>query len=232
MEKTLRVTCNTLSVPYGELHGIQGALRTMSKENFSRLRKLIVKDGINFALHVWKQLEQTEDGQKLIRWWIIDGHGRHGVIKYLVEEEGYTCPPLPCVEIEAVSFEDAKRRVLAAASNYNSTTKEGLYEFMSGLGIGIEEMENYNLVDIDLPDFKMEFFDDPAAEADEATEEAPTRVEFDAYKNAAVKQVTLYFAAEDYQKVVSKLDQLMTEYGLEDFSQVVWRLLSEKNSAE
>jgi len=222
--KTIRITCDTkLLIPYGELHGIQGALKVMTKENFAKLRRQILAKGVNFPLHVWLERKKSK-GRRVVKWWIIDGHGRHAVIKFLVEEEGMSCGPLPCVAIQAKSFKEAKEQVLAASSAYHSMVKEGLYEFQSGLGLTIEQMEEFTLPEIDMPEYKMEYFGAPEV-AEEGEKKAVT---FDAYKNATVKQVVLYFAAGEYEKVIKAMDELVDKWSLEDYSQVVWRLLAEK----
>lgn len=227
MAKQIRITCDTkLRIPYNQLHGIQGGLKILTAENFEKLRKQILREGVTFAIHVWKQVSKSK-GKTVVKWWIVDGHGRHIVITTLIEKDGYSCAPLPCVEIEAKSFEDAKRKVLAASSSYHSMTKDGLYEFMSGSGITIEQLEEYTLPEIDFQEFKMEFYDSPEKASEKDGKETVT---FDAYKNAAVKQIVLYFASADYEKVVKRLDQLAAEMKLEDYSQVVWRLLGEKGS--
>src|SRR4051812_37977289 len=107
MEKIIRVSCDTsLRVPYDQLHGIQKNLKEMSVESFEKLRKRILDRGLNFACHVWKELDGTGDKPRL-RYWIIDGHARLNVIKTLIEKDGYSLPDgVPCVEIEAANLKD------------------------------------------------------------------------------------------------------------------------------
>lgn len=204
--------------PLSEFVNIQGALKMMTKENFEKLRGRILSKGIKHPPHVW-----MFDGKPHL----IDGHGRIAVLRHMVEQEGYECPPIPAVEVEATSIEDAREEVLAASSNYNTMTKDGLHEYMELAGMEPSDLDEFALSEIDLPEFKMEFYEDPdnlpPAERDEKQ-----KVEFEAYQNASIKQIVLYFAAEDYQKAVNGLDSLMSEWGLEDFSQVVWKLLNEK----
>jgi hypothetical protein len=202
----IRITCDTkLHVDYTELHEIQGSLKTMTKENFAKLRREILDNGFNFPVLVWRETapapkaKSKSESKRLAvqikgtvsKYWIIDGHGKHSVVKYLVEEEGMTVGKLPCVEVEATSLADAKRKVLAASSSYNTMTNDGLREFMESAGEG-------------------------------------KQVSFDAYQNASIKQVVLYYAKDDYTKVITRLDELVATFGVEDYSQVVWRLLGEK----
>ena len=155
VSKSLRVTCDTkLTVALDDLHGIQGAMKEMTEERYQKFRRLIIRDGINFSMHVWREpLEK-----KKFRWWIIDGHGRHALLVKM-RAEGYVVPPIPCVEIEASSFRDAKRRVLAASSSFHRATPQGVYEFLSDIEMPLEEIADYDLPDIDVPEFLAEFAD-------------------------------------------------------------------------
>lgn len=234
MEKLIRVTCDPekrlLRIPPAELNRIQGDLAVMPKEDYERLKGLIVEHGVVFALHVWREMTHEVDSCGF-KWWVIDGHGRLDVVTCMIDQEGYVLdgPGLPCVEIEAASFAEAKLQVLASRSQFNKTTTDGLFEFMTDLGLKLEDMEKFDLPGIDLPAFKMEFFDE--AKAEEGKDEKQ-KVEFEAYQNAAIKQVVLYFSAEDYTKILNQLDSLMTRWSLEDYSQVVWRLSNDRIQTE
>lgn len=223
MEKIIRITCDTkLHIHLEHLNEIQGKLKEMTKANFVKLRKWILQDGFNFPIFVWKELALKGD-KKQSKWWIVDGHGRKHVVSYLVSEEGYQCPPLPCVEIEAGSYEEAKRKVLNVSSSFNTMTNEGLYQFLSDSQLGIETLDGYSLPEIDVAEFKVEFFDTEKKD-DGSPKETVT---FDAYQNAAIKQIVLYFPKDEYEKVIAAFDQLVEKFKLEDHSQVVWRLLGD-----
>jgi hypothetical protein len=224
MKKVIRVTCDPdkklQRFPLDELHPLQGKLKEMTAENFQKLRSWIIDDGFNFPFFVWR--DSTNDSR-----YIIDGHGRQHVLSHLRDQEGFDVPKLPAVEIEAASYEEAKRKVLNASSQFNSMTNDGLYEFMIGANIPVEQLERFSLAEIDVPEFKMEFFEDPTPEAAPAEDGEKTNVSFDAYKNAAVKQVVLHYAAPEYEQIVKGLDHLLGVMGLEDYSQVVWRLVDD-----
>lgn len=226
--KQIAITCDTkLTVPPDQLHGIQDTLKILTRENFEKLRRQIISKGVNFALHVWKQTTKVK-GKKVVKFWVIDGHGRLAVIKHLVEMDGFQVGPLPCVEIQAANFNAAKEQVLAASSSYHTMTEQGLYEFQSGLGLTMEQLKEYTLPEIDLPNFEMQYFGQPEAEP-EAGE--GKHVSFDAYQNAAVKQIVLYFAKDEYEKVIAALDRHVEADGLEDYSQVIWKLLRQAEKA-
>lgn len=226
-ERTLKINLEhaPLRIPFTDLNAIQGEFKIMTDVNYARLKRTLVEDGITFVFHVWYGAQ--EEGETP-RWWIIDGHGRRKGIGRMVEEEGWRCPDLPCVEIKAPSFKAAKKLVLNSTARFHTPTEEGLYELMSDLNLSFDEVKNnFDVPEIDFNAFKVGYFDEPG----EPTEPAePKKVEFQAYENAAIKQVVLYFASEDYKTILGRLDQLMEQMGVEDYSQVVWKLVNEKIS--
>lgn len=131
----------------------------MSVENYDKFKNLVLKDGLNFAMHVWKELDGTSGTTKVV-WRLIDGHGRLELLKKL-RSEGYKIPPVPCVEIEALNLQDAKRKVLAASSSFNRTTTQGLYEFMGDAELGMLDVNEFDLPDINLDKFQAEYFSEP-----------------------------------------------------------------------
>lgn len=228
MKQAIQVKVDTkLQIPLHQLHGIQDALKMMTKENFTKFKQEMIDNGITFTLHVWKQ-KVVVNGNTAIKWWIVDGHGRHAILKWLSEND-YEVPDLPCTETLADTYEEAKKRVLAASSVYHQTTKEGLYEFQNSLGIDAETLERFAIPGISWPEYKVEFFDDPKV-AEEGSVETDTGkvMDTDAYKNAAIKQVVMYFSAEEYAQRIQQLDKLMELFGVDDYSQVVGKLLDDK----
>jgi hypothetical protein len=226
MEKQIRVTCDPeqrlLRIPLDELHEIQGELKTMTEESYRKFSDLIEAKGIWFATHVWKEPLEAK-GKKAFRWCIVDGTGRKRLFGRK-QKEGWLVPPIPCVEVVAKDLKEAKEAVLAATSRFHETTNQGLYEFM-GEDFTPIDLERFELSDVDMPAFKMEFFDDSEPEPEQEAEKET--VTFDAYKNAAVKQVVLYYAAPEYETMVRGLDRLMSDLGVEDYSQVLWRLVDD-----
>lgn len=175
--KSLRVTCDTkLLLPLDQLYELQGDLKEMTKERYEKFRRLVEKKGIWFAMHVWKEVVQvhskseakrvaalkkkTAEGSTVVKWWIVDGHGRRRLFSRL-RKEGYSIPPLPCVEIQASSMKEAKEAVLAASSSFQRVTGQGLYEFIEAGGFEPAVLDDYEVADIDTPDFVDEFYGNP-----------------------------------------------------------------------
>jgi len=100
-KKEIVVKCRGAeSVSYEKLAPLQGPLKELSSENYVKLRKEILELGFSEPFSVWK----TE--KKLF---LLNGHQRHRVIKKMVEDEGYKCPPLPISVVEASSLKEAVR---------------------------------------------------------------------------------------------------------------------------
>lgn len=156
MDKMIRIACKGYTdLPYTELHDFQGDLKTLTEENYKRLKAHILDTGFAFAEHAWMNPEDN-------KWYIIDGHQRVRAIRQMVEHEGYQCPNLPVVPVEARDLAEAKRRVLQGTSQFGRMEGQGLYEFMSVNQISIDEVElKFDLPHIDMEDFKLEYFKEP-----------------------------------------------------------------------
>lgn len=209
-----------ISVPLSKLRPIQGDLKELSNEDFVLLRTKILS-GVRFVLHIWKEKE-TDD-----HWWIIDGHGRDIVFNHLVRNEQYEEPRVPCAVVKASNLEQAKRLVLDSSSTFHRIRPEGLRDYMVDLNMSPIDLKEHRLLEVNVPMFTREFFPETLEKKPETEEEGDKEtVSFDAYKNSAIKQIMLLYSAEEYEIVVKKLEELADKFGVEDFSQVVWRLLA------
>lgn len=159
MDKIIRIACKGYTeLDYTHLHDFQGELKTLTVDNYERLKKQIVETGFAFAEHAWHNKEDD-------KWYIVDGHQRLRTIKQMVEQEGWTCPPLPVVPVEAGSLKEAKLRVLQGTSQYGHMQGQGLYEFMTLNEITPEQISlNFDLPHIDLDSFKAEYYTDTKEE--------------------------------------------------------------------
>lgn len=165
LPKQIAVGVDTkLNIPIDELNEIQGELKEMSDANFHRCRKTLLKNGIKFASHVWKEERALDDGRKSIAWYLIDGHGRKKVLVQMREKEGFEIPLIPCVEVFAPSYAEAKRLVLDSSSSFHTMTPEGLYQFSSEMGIGHEELEDYYFSEVDHKEYVKEFYEEAPGE--------------------------------------------------------------------
>jgi len=147
VSKALRIACEaagTLSLDV--LEPFQGDLKDLSESDAARLRHEILTDGFSDPFNVWKHGEHN---------YIIDGHQRRTVLLAL-REGGYEIPPLPCVWVEADSMEQAKRKVLAQASQYGRVTFGGLSEFMPQADLDLAELDS----SFRFPEIDADLFDD------------------------------------------------------------------------
>lgn len=144
------------TVPLSELQEFQGELKSLSKENYEKLKAEIANQGFSFTVHIWL------DGGKP---YILDGHQRVRTMRKMVEE-GWECPAIPVSVVEAENASQAKRKLLGAASQYGKIEKQGLYEFVVQAGIEAEELvAQYEIPGVDLPSFNEEFLIDSADDA-------------------------------------------------------------------
>lgn len=143
MEK-IKVTVKTKdALAITLLDPLQGNLKVLSPNNYTKLKNEIIKDGFSFVVHVY----EDNDSAKI---YIIDGHQRVETLRRM-KEEGYQIPAVPVVFIEADNLDHAKRKVLAAASQYGQYNQNGAEEFIRSIeGISLEDLtENLSMPSID-----------------------------------------------------------------------------------
>lgn len=149
--KSIQIKCTgTTAVDIENLEEFQGELKSLSKENFEKLKKEIIENGFSFPVNVWKN-----DG----KYYILDGHQRTRTIRKMMEQ-GWKCPPLPVSFVEADTREQAKHKLLAAASQYGKVESQGLYEFvMEADMLPTVLEESFAFPEVDIPKFLEENFD-------------------------------------------------------------------------
>ena len=103
-------------MPLDELLPMQGKLKSLSEENFTKLHDLIITKGFDSPIQVWP----SSDGKL----YILDGHQRRLVLLKL-REEGYTIPNIPIDTINAENYHDAKERLLTKVSVFGEVNEEG-----------------------------------------------------------------------------------------------------------
>lgn len=148
----IKVCCSTAdSLPYTALTAFQGDLKHLSEDGYKKLRGEIITGGFSFAIHVWKNGEKN---------YVIDGHQRLTTIKRMVEEDGFVCPHLPVVFIEAATLQEAKAKVLAGTSQYGEMTPQSVYTFALDSGFDFNDINGrFDFPSIDLGDLRGTFDD-------------------------------------------------------------------------
>lgn len=156
--KTIEIKCKgSEELDLEQIEAFQGNLKDLSKENYDRLRKQILELGFSAPIAVWKH-----EGHN----YCLDGHQRVRVLTEMKRSEGYEIPKLPVVAVEAATEHEAKKKILALASQFGEVTKEGLFEFVSLNNIDLPTLEGFRLPEIDMPKFEAEFFDAPVKQED------------------------------------------------------------------
>ena len=137
-------------VSLDEIEEFQGGLKSLGKTEYSKLKQSITEKGFVVPCFAWR------NGSG--KWKLLDGHQRVRVIR----TEGWTIEGgIPVVEIVADNERDAKEKLLAIVSRYGRVEGQGLYEFLDGTGIDLEEWTVPDLPDLDLDSWLDEFIRDP-----------------------------------------------------------------------
>ena len=137
-------------VSLDEIEEFQGGLKSLGKTEYSKLKQSITEKGFVVPCFAWR------NGSG--KWKLLDGHQRVRVIR----TEGWTIDGgIPVVEIVADNERDAKEKLLAIVSRYGRVEGQGLYEFLDGTGIDLEEWTVPDLPDLDLDSWLDEFIRDP-----------------------------------------------------------------------
>lgn len=145
-KKAVKITFDKFGyLPLHMMTPLQGDLKSLSKEDYERLKHEIITDGFSFPFAVW------EDGPTI---YIIDGHQRKTTLERM-KSEGYELPTeFPVGFIKAKSVEQAKHKLLAAASQYGKVQEDGLMAFLKGVSFPHEELvKSFRLPEIDIHDF-------------------------------------------------------------------------------
>jgi len=149
MKKIIQITCKGHSqLKPDELREFQGNLKTLSDENYQKLKSAISdpKIGFSFPIFIWKNKNQN---------YIIDGHQRLITVRRMIEE-GWVIKGgrLPVDWIEASDIKTAKKKVIMAVSQYGAYNEESFLEFLQTAEIDFEELKDQ----VDLPLIDMDQF--------------------------------------------------------------------------
>ena len=137
-------------VPLDQIEEFQGNLKSLGKTEYAKLKQSITEKGFCVPCFAWRNGSD--------KWKLLDGHQRVRVIR----NEGWKIDGgIPIVEIAAEDERDAKEKLLAIVSRYGRVEGQGLYEFIDGTGIDLEEWTVPDLPDLDLDSWLDEFIRDP-----------------------------------------------------------------------
>ena len=164
MKQEILIKCDTkLFIALESILDFQGELKVLSEENYQKLKKQILEQGFCAPIFVWKN-----DG----KWYCLDGTQRRITLKRM-KSEGYSVPDLPCVEVIAKTKIEAKKKLLSYVSQFGKVSPTGLFQYMAEADIGIENMDDFEIPEVDMDAFREEFF----GIGDEAVSESESKEE-------------------------------------------------------
>ena len=153
-DKVIRITCDPEKqqdrVPLAELEDFQGDLKALSDAAEAELAANLVDLGYSYPTCVWH-------GHKAI----LDGHQRNKVLRrlladgyVLVDVDDEPTESVPVTWVMADSEQQARKKVLAAVSQYGKLSDVGLRDFLGAADLEWPEVKPW----VDLPDFDTEAF--------------------------------------------------------------------------
>ena len=218
MEKVVKIAVQgALNLPIDSLEPFQGDLKTLDKTNYEKLRKAIIEQGYSFTIHVWQN-----EGKN----YIIDGHQRLFTLKQMRELEAWQIPDLPVSIVSAVSFQEAKRKVLSGASAFGVVTEKGLLEFIKENDIPFDEIvASCAFTDVDFQKFSEKYLKDTAAQTIPEPEALP-QAQMQS-SSGSVKQIQLFFNNETYEAFIQKVNELAPQYGKDNITDTVMEAVNE-----
>jgi len=122
-----------------EIVVFQGKLKSITADDLNKLKRSLVKSGIDICFHIWKDNKGKNQ--------ILDGTHRFYALTAL-KEEGYFIPPLPIVYVKAKSKKEAAQIILIANSRYATITDNGLSDFMIDMELQLPDLEDLVIPDI------------------------------------------------------------------------------------
>jgi hypothetical protein len=220
MSKTIEINCEgAKKLHLDEIFPLQGNLKTLDKENEQKLVDELLRHGYSEPISVW------DDGSE---YKVLNGHQRLKVLKKL-KKDGYKIDEIPVSVVKAKDLREAKEKILAMASQYGKLTQSSLEEFLKTADIDFTDVVGT----ISFPEIDFDIFENVLQHKEEIhTDEREADVDeskmaFEVYKNNTIKQIVLYFDGETYLKTISRLNAAVEQMGVENFTDVMLRLLDE-----
>ena len=166
---------NLPKVDYRKLKPLQGNLKALHKREYDKLLKSMKEFGFIVPFFVW-----INNGEV----YILDGHQRCRVFT----QEKVEPFELPCVEIEAETEQEAKKKLLVIASQYGRISVDGFQEYL--YSAELDEEEIFSSVSFDaFPDYMFEEGFETNNKKNEEKIECPTcgtKVKSEKIKDAAL----------------------------------------------
>jgi hypothetical protein len=113
---------NLPTIDYRKIQPLQGNLKDLTRENYDKLKEVLIEDGFRVPFFVWHNTENDRD-------YALDGHQRKRVMTgENMEDNGSR--EVPYVVFEAANEHDARKMLLRITSQYGTITQDGFDEFV------------------------------------------------------------------------------------------------------
>lgn len=137
--RTVKVACEgSTYYDISVLKPFQQGIKSLDDDDAKQLRDSIEINGFSFPFFVWVRSNH---------FYLLDGHQRLKVLTGM-REEGWIVPELPAVDIHARTKAEAKRKLLAASSQYGQFEVGNLEGFLDGLSL--EDLDFVKLPGLEL----------------------------------------------------------------------------------
>lgn len=140
IEKVIEIKCGGETyLDFYDLNQLQGKLKTISKEDFDKLKKSLIKSGITIGFHAWRD----STGKA----WTIDG--THRVLAlHALKKDGYLVPKIPVNFVKAKTKKEAALAILVANSKYAHMSEESISDFAIDFELEIEDFQFLDLPEV------------------------------------------------------------------------------------
>lgn len=175
--KTIRIACRGAeAVQWDKLVPFQGALKTLSEENYQKFKAEILRDGFAEPITTWLREVKKMSGTHY-EYVVLNGHQRLATIRRMVTEEGYSVPALPVSIVYVQDEKQANELVLALTAQYGEMTNESLAAFLRERNLPVKEtLERFPHRDVN-PEKVLRLAENPVRDSqapnDETADEAP-----------------------------------------------------------
>ena len=129
---------NLPTLNYHKLKILQGDLKTLSKENLTKLCNSIKRYGYFVPAFIWRSDNDL---------YILDATQRYHALEQL-EKEGYEIPEIPYIEIEAKDRKDAAEKLLQITSRYGEINPETT--FFEDFDIDLDFINDIEIPELDI----------------------------------------------------------------------------------
>lgn len=146
-----------------DLYPMQGALKTLPKKNYEKLKAKILELGFSEPFSTWA----SPAGELKI----LNGHQRLAALKRM-QGEGYDVPLLPINIVEADDEKQAFKKILSLTSQFGEMTAESLYGFMTANDIDLAYVdESFRFAEVEDAELKKLFNVETAPAESESNEQ-------------------------------------------------------------